>query len=55
MTGFVKYPDSDRPDKNNIDLLELSVKGNDFEFNGEIYQNVQMLHVSVSPNGKRLL
>ena len=26
--------------KNIIDLLELSLKGNDFEFNGEMYQQV---------------
>ena len=26
---FDRYPDSDRPDKNIIDLLELSLKGND--------------------------
>ena len=37
---FEKYPDSDRRDKNIIDLLELSLKGNDFEFNGEMYQQV---------------
>ena len=35
-----RYPDSDRPDKNIIDLFELSLKGNDFEFNGEMYQHV---------------
>ena len=38
--AFDRYPDSDRPDKNIIDLLELSLKGNDFEFNGEMYQQV---------------
>ena len=27
-------------DKNIIDLLELSLKGNDFEFNGEMYQQM---------------
>ena len=36
--AFDRYPDSDRPDKNIIDLLELSLKGNDFEFNVEMYQ-----------------
>ena len=36
--AFDRYPDSHRPDKNIIDLLELSLKGNDFEFNGEMYQ-----------------
>ena len=57
----VKIADSDRPDKNIIHLLELSLKGNDFEFNGEMYQQVcenalvQILHPSMSPNGKRLL
>ena len=29
--AFDRYPDSDRPNKNIIDLLELSLKGNDFE------------------------
>ena len=38
--AFDRYPDSDRPDKNIIDLIELSLKGNDFEFNGEMYQQV---------------
>ena len=38
--AFDKYPDTDRPDENIIELLELSLKGNDFEFNGEIYQQV---------------
>ena len=62
---FDKYPDSDRPDKNIIDLLELSLKGNYFEFNGEMYQQVwvvmlrvnaldQIWHPSISLNGKRL-
>ena len=31
----------DRPDKNVIDLLDLSLKGNDFEFNGKMYQQVR--------------
>ena len=39
-TTFDRYPYSDRPDKNIIDLLELSLKGNDFEFNGKMYQQV---------------
>ena len=39
-TTFDKYPDSDTPDKNIIDLLELSLKGNVFEFNREMYQQV---------------
>ena len=38
--AFDRYPDSGRPDKNIIDLVELSVKGNHFEFNGEMYQQV---------------
>ena len=39
--AFDRYPESDRPDKKIIDLLELSlIKGNDFEFNGEMYQQV---------------
>ena len=33
--AFDRYPDSDRPDKKIIDLLELSLKGN-----GEMYQQV---------------
>ena len=37
---FDRYPDSDRPDKNINDLLELSLKGKDLEFNGEMYQQV---------------
>ena len=40
MRAFDKYPDSDRPDKNIIDLLELSLKGNDSQFSGEMYQQV---------------
>ena len=39
-TTFDRYPYSDRPDENIIDLLELSLKGNDFEFNGNLYQHV---------------
>ena len=38
--AFDRYPDSDRPDKNINDLLELSLKGKDLEFNGEMYQQV---------------
>ena len=38
-TQLSGHPDSNSPDKN-IDLLELSIKGNDFEFNGEMYQQV---------------
>ena len=38
--SFDRYPDSDRPDKNIIDLLEVSLKGKEFEFNGELYQQV---------------
>ena len=60
--AFDRYPDSDRPDKNIIDLLQLSLKGNDFKFNGEMYQQVcgcamgkMLLHPLMSPNGKRLL
>ena len=37
---FDRYPDSDRPDKNIIDLLDLSLKRKYFEFNGEMYQQV---------------
>ena len=38
--AFDRYPDSDRPDKNIIDLLELSLKGNYFVFNGRKEGNV---------------
>ena len=31
--AFDRYPDSDRLDKIIIDLLEFSLKGNNFEFN----------------------
>ena len=34
------YPDSDRPDKTFIDSSELSLKGNYFEFNGDMYKQV---------------
>ena len=47
--AFDRYPDSDRPGKNIIDLLDLSLKLNDFEFNGEMYQ-----HVCGCAMGKRL-
>ena len=38
--AFDSYPDSDRPEKTIIDLLELSLKGSDFEFNGEMKPQV---------------
>jgi uncharacterized protein (UPF0297 family) len=38
--AFVNYPDTNRPDREVIALLELSLKGNDFEFDGEIYQQI---------------
>ena len=37
---FDRYPDSDRPDTNSIDFLELSLKLNYFDFNGEMNQQV---------------
>ena len=37
---FDMYPDSDRQVKNIIELLELSLKGNYFEFNGEMNQQM---------------
>ena len=40
MQASTQLTDSDRPDKNIIDLLQLSLKGNYFEFNGEMYQQV---------------
>ena len=64
--AFDRYSDSDGPDKSIIDLLELSLKGNDFEFNREMYQHVcdctmckfsssNILHPCMSPIGKTLL
>ena len=38
--AFDKYPDLDRPARWVIELLQLSLKGNDFEFNGEMYDYV---------------
>ena len=38
--AFDNYPDSDRPNKSIIDLLGLNLKGNAFEFHGEMYQQV---------------
>jgi len=35
--SFDKYPDEDRPDEEILELLELSVKGNDFKFGDEFY------------------
>jgi hypothetical protein len=38
--AFADYPDTNRPDREVIALLELSLKGNDFEFAGEIFQQI---------------
>jgi hypothetical protein len=38
--AFDKYPDNNRPTSEILALLELSLKGNDFEFAGEIYQQI---------------
>ena len=40
-SAFQRYPDHRRPDKDILELLELSLKGNDFEFNGEIFQQIK--------------
>jgi hypothetical protein len=34
---FLEYPDSTRPDKELLDLLEITLRNNDFEFAGKFY------------------
>lgn len=38
---FQKYPDKKRPDKELIQLLEINLTRNDFEFNGDFYLQVK--------------
>lgn len=44
---FEKYPDPTRPDKHLIDLLKITLKNNDFHFNGKNY-----LQTCGAPMGK---
>ena len=39
--AFQAFPDASRPDNHILDLLTLSLKGNDFEFNGEHFQQIK--------------
>lgn len=36
-----KYPNSERPDEGIIELLEINLKRNDFEFNGEYFLQIK--------------
>lgn len=38
---FRKYPDDKRPDKEVLELLEINLNRNDFEFNGEYYLQIK--------------
>lgn len=38
---FQKYPDKRRPDKELLQLLEINLMRNDFEFNGEFYLQIK--------------
>ena len=38
--AFVDNPDFSRPDKEILDLLDISLKFNDFSFNGDVYQQI---------------
>ncbi|KAK2814198.1 hypothetical protein Q5P01_000712 [Channa striata] len=38
---FQKYPDKRRPDKQILELLEINLNRNDFEFNGEFYLQIK--------------
>src|SRR5215470_17323332 len=44
---FMKYPDVTRPDKHLLELLEVTLKNNDFQFNGKCY-----LQTCGTPMGK---
>ena len=44
---FKKYPDRIRPDKHILDLLNITLKNNDFQFNGKFY-----LQTCGTPMGK---
>lgn len=39
--AFAKYPDSRRPDKELLQLLEINLTKNDFEFNGEFFLQIK--------------
>ena len=45
--NFIKYPDESRPVKEILELLEITLKNNDFEFNGQFY-----LQIHGTPMGK---
>ncbi|KAK2808422.1 hypothetical protein Q5P01_000626 [Channa striata] len=38
---FQKYPDKRRPDKQILELLEINLNRNDFEFNGDFYLQIK--------------
>lgn len=38
---FQKYPDAKRPDKEILELLEINLRRNDFEFDGDFYLQVK--------------
>ena len=38
--AFLKYPAENRPDNALLDLLKISLEGNDFEFNNEIFLQI---------------
>uniref|UniRef100_A0A8C7YA98 Reverse transcriptase domain-containing protein n=1 Tax=Oryzias sinensis TaxID=183150 RepID=A0A8C7YA98_9TELE len=38
---FIKYPDENRPDGELLNLLEINLKRNDFEFNGEYFLQIK--------------
>ena len=38
---FQKYPDQNRPDQEILELLEINLTKNDFEFNGEFYLQIK--------------
>lgn len=48
--AFRKYPQGGRPDRHLLDLLELTLRSNDFEFNDECF-----LQVFGCPMGKRFI
>lgn len=39
--AFQNYPDPDRPDKYILQLLEINLTRNDFEFNNQIFLQIQ--------------
>lgn len=38
---FLKYPDANRPDKEILELLEINLRRNDFEFDGDFYLQIK--------------